>query len=485
MKQLRHLFPVLAALFLLTATVWVVRITLSRPDDLWHPVLVDRSPRILHEVGTLEAKELVQLQTRIRGTVTELHPDGTPVKPGDVVLRFDQEELQNQLEAELEDLEQTREDYTSQVAEYTVLTNSFTIQTRLKLAERDHAALELEWGTTPLQPEERALMEIEVELARLDLEEKQAEIERQKELVKRNFAPPSSLDRLTLELASARTFLEEKQSQLALAGQPVTEEERLTLQAAVDKAEKEVRRNGEQQALQLRIQELELEGLRLELKHKEEEIADKREQLEHAVIRSPVKGILRLFRDYSWSSKTWQPLSVGKDIHARDMVATVVDPSQLSLSLMLHESDVSAVKEGQKVQATLTAYPDEVISGTISSVSEVGQDRDDLSPLYRQAQPIGQALFRANVHLEEINPNAMPGMTTHVQIEVAPPEERLFIPRSALLTDSPPYQVVRSRDGQVETVTVEGDFDLQGRFEVTRGLREGDRVKETGAEPSS
>lgn len=461
------------------AVVWVSGLVSSGPSEHWNDVEVERSATFLRESGTLEAKELARIQTGFSdGTVTELHPDGSPVSKGQIIMKFDEEELQMQLEGQLEDLEQQQEDYESQLAEYAVLTNSFAIQTRLKVAQMRHARLQLDKGTIPLEPEEQDLMEIDVTLAALDLEEKQAELSRQEELVKRNFAPPSSLDRIRLERATARTFLEEKQSQLEIASQPVTEEERLTLQADLDKAEKEVNRNEEKQALQLRIQELELERIRLDIKHKKEGIDRRRESLSQVEIASPVGGIIRFYRDYSWSSKTWHPLSVGKRIRGRDMVATVVDPAQLSIRIMLHESDFPKVHTGQPVKAFLTAYPNEELTGTVTSVSEVGQDRDDLSPLYLQSPPIGQSLFLARVTLDTVDTRAMPGMTAHLQIQTAPPAEKLIIPHSALLGDAPPYQVIRRREGNVETIDVKGFFGPEGRFEVTHGLEPGDSVKD-------
>jgi multidrug resistance efflux pump len=467
------------AVGLVLVVIWALSSLGPDPESGWVPVELDSSPRVIHEVGILEAKELARIQTRVRGVITELHPDGTTIKEGETILTLDREELEDRLELDLEELEQAREDYESQLAEYAVLTNTFNLQTRLKAAELRHAVLELKWGSTPLQPDEQRIMEINVELARLDLEEKQAEIVRQQELVRRNFAPPSSLDKIELELASARTYLEEQRSQLALASQPVTQEERLTLQAAVDKAEKEVKRNEDKQQLQLRIQELELEGKRLEIQDKEEDMEYRRMQLEHVEIRSPANGILLLFKDYSWSSKTWQPLSVGKQVHAFDNVATVVDPGQLSLRLKIHESDFPEVRVGQPVTAFLTAYPHEELTGVVASVSEVGQDRNELSPLYQQDRPVGQALFLVMVDLEINQANAMPGMTTHARIQTSPPADRLFIPGAALRSTSPPYQVTRRRNGAVETVSVEGTFDRLGRFEVSQGLEMGDEVKVT------
>jgi len=442
----------------------------------WVPVRVEHQARLLNEVGTLEAKELSRIQAEIDGVITEIAEDGTFVKAGQLILKLDEEELQNQLEAEFEKLEQVQEDFQSQLAEYAVLTNSFQITTQLKKMERDHAALELEQGSVPLTEEDIRLHEIDIALAELDLQEDEARLARQEELVKQNFAPASSLERIRLETTASRTFLEEKKSQFELARQPVSQEERLSLEAALEKAEKDLKRNEERQALQLRTQEVELEGFRIDRRHKEEHIDRIKGNLEKVNTYAPQQGIIRLIRTYVWAARAWQPLSVGKEVRANDMMATIVDPNQLSIRLLLHESDYPDVKVGQQVRATLTAFPDEDVRGRIASITEVGQDRDELSPLYRQSPPVGQALFLARVELEKTNDQVLPGMTTHVEIEMAPPQKRILIPAAALRSEQAPYRVVRRRKQQTEEVTVEGEFNRMGRFEVTSGLIEGDEV---------
>lgn len=447
------------------------------PEDGWVPVTLETEARIIHEVGILEAKELARVQAELTGVITSIAEDGSRVNQGEILMELDQEELQNNLETELEALAQAREDLVSQLAEYKVLTNSFQINTLLKRAERDHAALELERGSIPLTDEETRLMEIDIVLAELDLQEKEAELERQRELVRRNFAPPSSIDRIRLEAAAAKTFLEEKRSQFELERQPVPEEDRLTLKANLEKADKEVRRNEARQKLQLRIQDLTLEDLRIDIRQKEEQIDRIQDDLSQVAHPSPVSGIVRLFRTYEWSVRAWLPLSVGKRISGRDMAATIVDPDQLSLRLMLHESDFPEVRVGQPVRATLSAFPEEVIRGQVSSVAEVGQDRNDLSPLYRQSPPIGQALFLANVDLELRDSKAKPGMTTHVEIEVEPAGDRLYVPADTLTGDQPPFRILRRRGQEEEEVEIDGSFDRLGRFRVISGLKKGDWVR--------
>jgi multidrug efflux pump subunit AcrA (membrane-fusion protein) len=224
--------------------------------------------------------------------------------------------------------------------------------------------------------------------------------------------------------------------------------------------------------------DLKIEGIQLRITHSEQAAEKLRGQLEDVVMLAPTGGLLRLTHKYVWSSRNWMPITVGQDVRALDIAGTVVDPDKLFLRVQLHESDYPLIRPGQPVTAFLTAFPEQELRGTVRAVTGLGQDRDDLSPIYRQSAPISQALFLATIDLDSLNAAAMPGMTADVYIEVEPAAERLHIPGEALSTSSPPHRVWRrNQDGQPEEILIEGAFTDEGDFSVTRGLRPDDSVR--------
>lgn len=450
-------------------------------EGRWVKAVKRDAPGVVREIGILEAKELARIQSRVDGTVSEIVEDGSRVNAGDTILKVDDEELRSKLETELENLEQTREDLENELAEYAVLTNSFEMTSRLKQAELDHARLRMETEIVPLTPEEQRLGEIEIELAELDLADRQSQLLRETELVEKGFAAASSLQTIKREKEAAETFLAEKRSQLKLAGLPLPEEERLTLLTAVKNAEDAVNRNQEKQERDLRIQNLKIEGLELKIQHQQESIALLRKQLEHVELRTPTGGIVRLTQNWRYSIRGWMPLGAGQRVRNLGIVASIVDPDDLSLRVILHESDFPKLRTGQPVNATLTSFPENPLRGEVVSLTELGQDRNDLSPIYRQSPAMEQALFLIRVALENINPEAMPGMTAVAEIEVEPPSPHLAVPADAVRSVEDKFYVVRRRNGGIEEVEVSGSERAGGWFEITDGLVEGDEVK-TGRE---
>jgi multidrug efflux pump subunit AcrA (membrane-fusion protein) len=450
-------------------------------QEKWIPVKAEITSRSLTERGILEARELSRIQNKVTGNISELVDDGSRVSTGDVLVKLDDEELRTKLDEQILNLEQFKEDLETEWAEYAVLTNSFSLTSQLKVAERDHARLNLETKIISLPPEDRRLKEIDTELAELDLQDKTDQYLREAELVSKGFAAESSLETSLREKEAAEIFVEEKKSQLELAALPLPEEERLTLETALANAEEAVRRNDEKQKRDLHIQDLTIEGIKLKIEHTSEEITKIQQQVDQVVLRAPNNGIMRLNQKWSWSIRGYLPLSAGQKVNGLDMVGTIVDPNDLSLRIIVHESDYPLIKVGQSVTARLTGFPDQKITGYVRSLTELGQDRNDLSPVYRQVPAIGQAMFLVYITLNELTEKAIPGMTATAEIELESERERLLIPYDAVRREESIYQVTVRRNGQtIEDMSIQGMLTPEGAFEVTRGLQKGDDVLRKG-----
>ena len=79
-------------------------------QEEWVPVRVENRAITLHEIGILEAKELARIQNLVDGNISEIAEDGTRVKNGQLILRLDDEELRNDLDNEILNIQQVRED---------------------------------------------------------------------------------------------------------------------------------------------------------------------------------------------------------------------------------------------------------------------------------------------------------------------------------------------------------------------------------------
>ena len=158
-------------------------------------------------------------------------------------------------------------------------------------------------------------------------------------------------------------------------------------------------------------------------------------------------------------------LSVAPGVYVNDPTASMMTISNLDsvwITANVPESDSGMVAKGQKVDATLAAYPDKVFHGNVTFVNPV------LQPDTR----------RDLVRVTFANPDGLlkPNMFANARIDIPQPEQ-VFIPQSALLMNNDSITVfVEVSPWTFERRTVDISYDESDGTRVLKGLKEGDRV---------
>ncbi|MEI7611723.1 MAG: efflux RND transporter periplasmic adaptor subunit [Betaproteobacteria bacterium] len=142
--------------------------------------------------------------------------------------------------------------------------------------------------------------------------------------------------------------------------------------------------------------------------------ADKdRVNLNYAVIRSPVSGIV-----------VDRVVDLGQTVAASLQTPTLIkiaqDLSEMRIDSSFAEADVGKIKEGQKVNFTVDAFPNRSFTGQVQQI--------------RMNATVLQNVVTYNVRVSLENPELilLPGMTAYVNIAVARRDDVLIVPNSAL-----------------------------------------------------
>lgn len=158
-------------------------------------------------------------------------------------------------------------------------------------------------------------------------------------------------------------------------------------------------------------------------------------------------------------------LSISTGTYVNDPAApmmTISDLDSVWITANVPESDIGKIVKGQKVDAVLSAYPNEVFHGAVSFVSPVLQ-ADTRRDLVR-------AVF------DNAAGKLKPNMYANVSIDVPQPAE-VFVPESALLMNNDATTVfVEVSPWMFERRTVELSYDEAEGTRVVKGLEAGDRV---------
>ena len=179
-------------------------------------------------------------------------------------------------------------------------------------------------------------------------------------------------------------------------------------------------------------------------------------------IVAPENGMLIYRRD--WRG---QKLTTGGTVNAWDpIVATLPDLSVMNSVTYVNEVDIQKIQPGQVVHVGLDADPEKRLSGIVTEVANIGEQRPNSDA----------KVFQVSIEIAESDSTLRPSMTTSNTIVVAEVRDALSIPLESIHpTDSLSYVIVK-RGGKL--IRQEIQLGLIGDNEaiVEAGLEETDRL---------
>ncbi len=99
----------------------------------------------------------------------------------------------------------------------------------------------------------------------------------------------------------------------------------------------------------------------------QKDLDDAQAELTKTVLTAPFSGVVA-----SVSAEPNAKISVGTE------AVTIYDESGMHIELAVNESDIQSIKEGQEASISIDALPNQVLTGTVSSVSLVSQSSQDV-----------------------------------------------------------------------------------------------------------
>jgi RND family efflux transporter MFP subunit len=179
-------------------------------------------------------------------------------------------------------------------------------------------------------------------------------------------------------------------------------------------------------------------------------------------VRAPAPGMVIYVREWNGKKK-----GVGSMWNAwESTVATLPDLTQMESDTYVNEVDVRKLALGQKVQISLDADPTKKLSGTVTHIANVGEQRPNQD----------SKVFEVKIEIATQDTTLRPGMTTSNAIETASIPNVLSVPLEAVVTEAG-FSYVFKKDGRsVVKQMVETGAMNDNEIVVRRGVEPGDRV---------
>lgn len=179
-------------------------------------------------------------------------------------------------------------------------------------------------------------------------------------------------------------------------------------------------------------------------------------------VRAPAPGMVIYVKEWNGRKRT-----TGSQVNPWDpTVATLPDLTRMESVTYVNEIDVRKIAVGQPVVVTLDADPTKSLTGKVTSVANVGEQRPNTDA----------KVFEVKVVIDKPDTTLRPGMTTGNEIETAKVPDARFVPLDALSSDAGVPFVYQQVGGGVRMQEVATGLMNDDEVIVERGLEEGDRV---------
>jgi hypothetical protein len=179
-------------------------------------------------------------------------------------------------------------------------------------------------------------------------------------------------------------------------------------------------------------------------------------------IRAPAPGMVIYVKEWNGQKKT-----AGSQINPWDpTVATLPDLSQMESVTYVNEIDIRKIAVGQTVDIGLDADPDKRLTGRVTQVANVGEQRPNADA----------KVFEVKIEVLEADTTLRPGMTTANAILAATLEDALYIPLEALAHEAGTTFVYRRSGRSLVRQEIATGVMNDDEITVLRGLDAGAEI---------
>lgn len=423
--------------------------------------------------GELQALRQIEIKNplEVRAVITEIVPEGTNVKEGDVLLRLADNELRTQIkEAELQVLASQNEVSAAQ--------NELAITRSQHASELSAAQLKVELARLALEEwregtvkAKRQELDLAIETARKNLERLRIKFEEAQALVEREFISQDEYRQDEINYLRARADLETAELNRQVYEEYQYKREEKQKLSDLQQAEEELERVRARHEAELLRRQNDLNTRVSQLEIRQERLKELQEQLDMTVIRAPASGLVVYASSISdrgrWDDND-EVLQVGTELRNNDPVIYLPDMSQLIANVEVPEAVSGRVEPGQFATVVSDALPNRTVEGEVMSVGVLAEDGGWRDPSRN---------YTVKIKLQDTSGLGLkPSMRCKAEIFVERVQDALHVPLQAVHRSDGRTIVYRVEANGVRPVPVRVGRVSELYAEVGGEIEEDDRV---------
>ena len=395
----------------------------------------------------------VNISPKSPGLLADLNVEqGDTVKQGQIIARMDNSEIKMRILQYQANLAQAK----AQLAESEAGSRPEEIAQAKARVDQAQAQLAIIRDGNRLQEIQQA--QAQVDSAKASVALTQSRVKRYQDLAKDGAISQDSLEQYVSENSKAKANLEEAQRRLSLL-KVGNRNQDIQKQAAIVNQEKEGLRK-----LENGNRPQEIARLKAAVASAEAQLKQQQVQLEDTIIRAPFSGIVT--QRYATVGGYVSPAISASSNASATSTSIVALAKGLEVLANVPEVDISQIKQQQKVEITIDAYPEEVFQGQVRLIApEAVVDQNVTSFQVRVAIKTGAEKLRSGMNVSEV---------TFLGNNI---KDALLIPQELIVTQKGKtgvWLLGEKNKPQFRLVTIGANIDNQ--IQVLDGLKAGDRV---------
>lgn len=422
------------------------------------------------EGGSLEAVNEEIVYNELQGTarIINIIPEGTYVKQGDLLVELDAGEAEDQLT-------QQQIQYETALAKKVASENALIITKSTVESEISTAQLDVQFAEMDLkkfESQERAQQkrnaEIDIISAKESLQIAEDKLHWSELLTKKDFETKSNLDKDRLAVTNQKLALEKAETQLQMLEQFDLEKLQAKYESALNEARKQLERVRKQGESKIAQAEADLRSAQATLELNQSKLDKQKKQLEATKLFAPQSGLV-VYASNANRYSNESLIEAGATVRNRQELVKIPDITAMKVSIKVHESHISMVREGLPAFVVLDSLPDQRFRGKINKVALLPDKQSSW------ANP-NLKVYNTEILVVDKLPDVKPGVSARAEIVIAQLDDVITVPIQAVTTRrGKQVCYVRSFTGPQPREVEVGLFNNR-QIEIRSGVQAGEEV---------
>ena len=471
-RSLRFRLLILSSPVLLLLLVGLFAFPSSADYQILPTTTVARGPlRIsLVENGTIRPRQQIVLRNETNRTVsiTKVTPEGTLVQKGDVILKFDDTDMTNQLVERRIKVQNSESGFIAAGEELKAMRLQTQSDIEAARLAQQFAKLDLEKYIKGENPQQVKSHETKITLTKEEHTLAQERVRWSKILFDEKYLSQSDLQRDELAAQKARLNLELAQEELRLYQSYTSKRQLAELESRVTITGLQLERTLSRTTGSIAQFEARLRAS--EASFREERARLKREEHEATqfTVVAPISGMVLYASsvDGRWRG---DPIEVGLTVRPNTEVIYLPTAAEYDVDILVSEVSLNKINLGLPAQVKIDAIPGVTFSGRLATIAALPDSGSRwLNPNLK--------LYKTSISLDASETPLRNGMSCQVEILVDDIADALHVPLQAVVRErgQPVVYVQDGRRSRAQPVRL--GMDNNRMVQILEGLTEGQTI---------